>query len=803
MNPGVVSSGAGGHLWARPRTAGTRDEAPVDQFSTNVVVPSLSLDPRELAKVTGAALYEERQLHETLADQVVFVSSAPVHPSIAEYYLQYLPERSWSDRQVHFVSVGDQSPTPLSQKLLSSRATMEKVREAMGPYSRMTCFVSSLAEKQVATELGIPLYATDPSLLEWGTKSGSRQTFAECGVPHPDGTPLVRSAQELAAQIDLVMERNPTARKMVVKLNEGFSGEGNAILKLPETAPGTPREGRLDAIEDALHHMRYQAPNESWNTFSGRFEDLGVLAECFVEGATSSPSAQAKILPDGTVEVVSTHEQVLGGPDGQVYLGSRFPAAPEYRAELMEHCRKIGENLSAKGCRERFAVDFMAVPGGGVQAIEINLRKGGTTHPWETLQQLTRGHTEGSGTFLTDSGRVRAYRASDNEKQPQFQGFLPGDVLDVAARHGLHYTGREEEGTTFHLLGALREYGKFGMTCIAATPERAEQLYERTRETLERVLSPGSYSLDAPSHRLTEAPEGTGTTSGALVLNQREHKLDTPWLRTTAFQGRRMAAAVNLRGQHGVRIFNLETGQLQEEVPGHKTPVRALALTGHQLASGSADGEVRLQRKEGATQSFQVDGLVNALAFSPDEKELAVGSSDHALHIFDLKSGQQRKLEGHGHWVRAVAYRGREVLSGSQDGTVRLWDARGKTRRILDCGAGVLSLSVSPDQSQVAVATADRRLSMWSLETGEPLWQRQLGWQPEDVRFAPDGRNLIFRSSSGGVQLASAGEGAPGLELPLDFAVGAVAARKTDMGLELTAASGAGELRRWSVLPGA
>ena len=62
---------------------------------TVVVVPSLSMDPQELAKITGVHHYEERLLFMLMLlrlprTRLIFVTSQPVHPSIVDYYLHLL-----------------------------------------------------------------------------------------------------------------------------------------------------------------------------------------------------------------------------------------------------------------------------------------------------------------------------------------------------------------------------------------------------------------------------------------------------------------------------------------------------------------------------------------------------------------------------------------------------------------------------------------------------------------------------------------------------------------------------------------
>ena len=92
-----------------------------------------------------------------------------------------------------------------------------------------------------------------------------------------------------------------------------------------------------------------------------------------------------RALPDGSVELLSTHDQLLGGASGQKYLGCVFPANAEYAAAIAEPAMVIGRRLAQLGVLGRFAVDFVVVQEKvrwTSYAIELNLRKGGTTHPF-------------------------------------------------------------------------------------------------------------------------------------------------------------------------------------------------------------------------------------------------------------------------------------------------------------------------------------------------------------------------------------------------------------------------------------
>ena len=100
------------------------------------------------------------------------------------------------------------------------------------------------------------------------------------------------------------------------------------------------------------------APDLSYVVFLDKYKSMGGIVEEFVEGEPKeSPSVQVRVTPTGKCEVISTHDQELGGESGQVYLGAHFPASNEYAVELGILGKKVAEALKEKGVQGRFDVD--------------------------------------------------------------------------------------------------------------------------------------------------------------------------------------------------------------------------------------------------------------------------------------------------------------------------------------------------------------------------------------------------------------------------------------------------------------
>jgi hypothetical protein len=464
---------------------------------TIVVVPSISLD---YEGASGAKLqaYEERFLFLLFLlrqprARLVYVTSQAVNPSTIDYYLDLLPGviSSHARKRLFLVSPLDGADKPLSAKLLERPRMLRQVRELIVDPDRahLVPYNTTDLERDLALALGIPMYGADPRHFHLGTKSGCRRLFAEEGVQHPAGSEGLTSIGDAIEAIARMRAGKPAIEIALLKLNEGVSGEGNARVDL--TGLPTPGSaGEKAAIEERVRAMQFEIASATYDSYAAKLEGRGgVVEELIVGDELRSPSVQLRVTPLGKVELLSTHDQLLGGPSGQAYVGCRFPADPEYALAITREAAKIGERVAREGVIGRFALDFVTVRRNGSwepYAIELNLRKGGTTHPFLTLQFLTDGsYDPETAVFTAPSGRRKAFVASDHLVNDDYRGLTPDDVFDIVARRGLHFDQSRQTGVVFHMLANLAENGQVGLTAVGDSREEADAVYTRAVAVLD------------------------------------------------------------------------------------------------------------------------------------------------------------------------------------------------------------------------------------------------------------------------------------------------------------------------------
>ena len=420
------------------------------------------------------------------ACEILFVSTKRPDQVVVDYYISLIPADRRASARVQVLAIDDGTTNSVAGKIAADPAFQARIRELIaGRPAFIEPWNVTETEQEMALALGIPVNGTRPDLRPLGFKSAGRRLFRQAGVPLPEGREDVHTLSDAEDAVLEVLARRPGATGVVIKHDDSGAGDGNVVLDLEPMADAPNPVAWLRSQLEALPDW-YRADLAAQG---------GVVEERVAGTRFSSPSAQVDIRPDGSVQVLATHEQVLGGPSNQVYLGCRFPADPGYAPELARHAHAIGLELARAGALGRFAVDFVcAAEGDGpwrVYAIEVNLRKGGTTHPYTALRNLVPGRYEPDAGHWTANmdGRTRAYSATDNLLDPRWTGLDPGAVINAVRDAGLEFTDATGTGVVLYMLSGLGIDGRLGFVAIGYTPEHAEALAARVRGAIDGLVA--------------------------------------------------------------------------------------------------------------------------------------------------------------------------------------------------------------------------------------------------------------------------------------------------------------------------
>src|SRR5262249_35885455 len=271
---------------------------------TIVVVPSMSMDAIDSGAVIQA--YEERFLFLLLLlrqprARLIYVTSRTILPSIIDYYLDLLPGviPSHARKRLFLPSPMDGSARPLSEKLLERPRLIEQIRSLIIDPERahLVPFNTTNSEKELALQLGIPMYGADPRFFSLGTKSGCRKIFMEENVLHPLGREDICSKEDLIDAISKMRKTKPSMTQVMVKLNEGVSGDGNAVIDLTGL-PAPDDSKRVAMLDDRLRAMMFELPGTTYESYMQKLEERsGVVEERIIGEEFRSPSVQLRITP--------------------------------------------------------------------------------------------------------------------------------------------------------------------------------------------------------------------------------------------------------------------------------------------------------------------------------------------------------------------------------------------------------------------------------------------------------------------------------------------------------------------------
>lgn len=472
---------------------------------TFVVVPGINHSKHvDLTKIDGLEFTEERMffflfLLKYSQTKIIYVTSRGFNTELFRYYVGLVSTSEEDlekkmERLTH-IEVDDIRNLPLVKKVLENTKVISIIRKNISDPAKtvLRCYNATDLERRLAIAVGVPLFGSDQKFDFIGSKSGGRKVFRLAKTNVIPGFEDLKNTTELMTATIKLAKKYPSYKKMVIKCNYAASGKGNCIIKISDffedlniDRTKTDSDKIAKILKRNLHdYLSYQKPDETFETYMAKFNKSGGIVELFVPGMVKySPSTQVIINANKKATITSTHEQVLGGPDGQLYMGCRFPALPSHRKLIIKEGEKIASVLSKKGIIGNFAIDYVVVYDKNhanpiVKPIEINLRKGGTTHPFRAAFFLTGAkYNPNTGNLMCGQTRIH-YIAMEIIHSESYKKLKPMELIKIVEKSKLDFNMNTKKGALIYSPGTTTDFGKFSALCIGHSDDEAEDIYKK------------------------------------------------------------------------------------------------------------------------------------------------------------------------------------------------------------------------------------------------------------------------------------------------------------------------------------
>jgi len=458
----------------------------------------------DLSNVSGLKFYEERMLFFLFLlkyknTRIIYVVSGGFNKELINYYIKQI-----SDNQEEFeeklsrltlIEIEDDRGISLTQKILESQKNITRIKKAVTnpKLTFLRCYNPTVAERSLSVKLGIPLFGSDEKFDFVGTKSGARKVFRLSKANLVPGISDIKTFSKLCDAMARLAKKYPETRRLMVKRNYSSSGKGNCIFALGEMLDFEKADLKKIPSENLTRLIRrhfekfasFQNPNATYEEYKQRFNVSGGIVELYIEAVNKcSPSTQVLITSNHEYRIVSTHEQILGGEDKQLYLGCEFPSLESHRKLIIREGEKIVAWLAKQGVVGNFAIDYVVTydskwKNPTVYPIEINLRKGGTTHPFRIAYFLTGARYNRKSGLLQCGKTPIYYHSMDFIENKKYKKLWPNQIIEAVASSKISFNKNTKKGALVFMPGMVRGYGRFGAVCIGHSRAEAMTLYKK------------------------------------------------------------------------------------------------------------------------------------------------------------------------------------------------------------------------------------------------------------------------------------------------------------------------------------
>ena len=455
---------------------------------TIVLIPSISFEGLTAKYLVGLNFFEERNLFylaclKNPKTRFIAVLSEGFQECFINYCIEHISQAYnlgvyEIKERFEIVSIPTDGKQYLTKNILQNAEFSHRINNALIDKTNtlIDYWMVTDSDARLAMQLGLAYYGLQAEAFNIDSKASSRKIFRTLDIAIPAGRENLASFQEVQLALQELLEE-ASSETFIIKINQEEGGNG--LAKIARATAFLPYQEFLDQIQITK--------NIPISEFEAALQQQKAVLEAYIEAEiVAFPSVKMEILSDGVIRNLATHDQLL---KDMTYSGSIFPADPSYRSELIKLGQKISTHIAKLGVFGIASVDFLATKNSPNDTwkfwgIEINARKGATTHSIFWSKWLTKAeYDQSNGVLQAITGEIM-YQASEYFWTPNLSKIPPETILAAIKNAGLDFDHQKQSGVFVHMLSCVPKFGKFGATIIGHTKEEVTDYWEKLEQLL-------------------------------------------------------------------------------------------------------------------------------------------------------------------------------------------------------------------------------------------------------------------------------------------------------------------------------